>query len=339
MRRIAILSVCLACGGQAWAEQLFEVRLTDRVLVGARPGLEVQIYGDLERLELDLTRDDGQALHEVRTRVPRGSRRGFELPQTEGVHRWRGSLRVQVPSGEEASMALDFETSVLGPLGLTVQQDGLDLASHSVTVEARRPLARVEYEIVAETGAALGKGVFEPPAPRTPLAFRFEQEPGRVLKIRLVGHDRDGFFEELFLFPWSFSVPHEEVEFESGQAEIRPGERPKLDRSYALLGEGIAKYGRLLPIKLYIAGFTDTVAAADYNQGLSERRALAIARYFREKGFRYPIFFLGLGERGLKVLTPDETDEPRNRRAEYVLAAEPPSLGVSGGRMGWSALP
>ena len=38
------------------------------------------------------------------------------------------------------------------------------------------------------------------------------------------------------------------------------------------------------------------------------------------------------------VPTPDETDEPQNRRAEYVLAAEPPSMNVAGSSKGWKRL-
>ena len=77
---------------------------------------------------------------------------------------------------------------------------------------------------------------------------------------------------------------------------------------------------------------------ADYNLGLSQKRALSIARRFRKMGFRYPIFYQGFGERGLKVPTPDETDEPRNRRAEYVLAAEPPPIDVPGAATRWKRL-
>ncbi|RME24469.1 MAG: OmpA family protein, partial [Deltaproteobacteria bacterium] len=144
--------------------------------------------------------------------------------------------------------------------------------------------------------------------------------------------------EDLDLVPWQWKIPHEEDVSDTGSWEIKQSELPKLERSWKLLQKGLRKYGRLLDAKLYIAGFTDTVASADYNRRLSENRARAIAQFFRKKGFRHPIYYQGFGERGLKVPTPDETDEPRNRRAEYVLAAEPPPLDVSGAELHWKRL-
>jgi hypothetical protein len=48
-----------------------------------------------------------------------------------------------------------------------------------------------------------------------------------------------------------------------------------------------------------------------------------------------PIAFEGFGETALLVPTPDETDEPRNRRADYIIADEPPPVKSTGFRLGW----
>ena len=37
-------------------------------------------------------------------------------------------------------------------------------------------------------------------------------------------------------------------------------------------------------VKLEIVGHTDSRGSDDYNQGLSERRAMSVAEYFRDKG-------------------------------------------------------
>ena len=51
----------------------------------------------------------------------------------------------------------------------------------------------------------------------------------------------------------------------------------------------------------------------------------------------------GFGEEALKVATADQTDEPRNRRADYVLGAAtappPGSLGPLAARASWKAVP
>ena len=83
-----------------------------------------------------------------------------------------------------------------------------------------------------------------------------------------------------------------------------------------------AVVGEVLSVKLFVLGYTDTVGNSAANQALSVRRACAIAAYFRAAGVKIPIRYAGKGEDALLVLTPDETDEVRNRRARYLLAVE-----------------
>ena len=82
----------------------------------------------------------------------------------------------------------------------------------------------------------------------------------------------------------------------------------------------------------------DTVGDAASNQGLSERRARAIAAWFRQRGFRGAVWYQGFGEGVLAVGTPDETDEPANRRAIYVLAADKPPVSDVLPRQAWKRL-
>ena len=41
-------------------------------------------------------------------------------------------------------------------------------------------------------------------------------------------------------------------------------------------------------------------------------------------GFRGPIHYQGFGENGLAVQTEDDVNEPANRRAMFIIAAETP---------------
>ena len=50
----------------------------------------------------------------------------------------------------------------------------------------------------------------------------------------------------------------------------------------------------------------------------------ALNAYFKKQGLPIPILSHGFGETSLLVSTPDQTDEPRNRRVEYIIAVEPP---------------
>ncbi len=323
----------------AFAGQVIDVRLNDKVAAGKQPSLAISVFGDLSELVLDLTRDDGKKIQQQLLNIPRGSKRSFVIPQSSGRHRYRGSLALTRASGESGSMDLDFTAEVIAALGLSVNRDNLDLVEHTVLLKAKRALSQVDFEVTAEDGTLIDRGSqkVQPPAKQARLIWK--QKDGKVLKIRLLAYDTDNIHEDLELIPWTYHIPHQEVEFETGKWDIRDSEISKLNHSYHLLQDGLSRYGSLLEVKLYVAGHTDTVATADSNRILSEKRALAIARFFRFRGFVQPVFYQGYGEGGLKVPTPDETDEPQNRRAEYVLAAEAPNMNVSGSAAHWKRLP
>ena len=64
-----------------------------------------------------------------------------------------------------------------------------------------------------------------------------------------------------------------------------------------------------------VTGHTDTVGEAEFNQGLSERRALTVRRDLISRGVApETIMIVGVGQQGLAVETPDETRARANRR-------------------------
>lgn len=66
-----------------------------------------------------------------------------------------------------------------------------------------------------------------------------------------------------------------------------------------------------------VTGHTDTSGSSAYNDGLSQRRAAAVAEALAQNGIpRSAIRTVGVGESGLLVETPDGVREPQNRRAE-----------------------
>ena len=136
-------------------------------------------------------------------------------------------------------------------------------------------------------------------------------------------------------------VAHQEVNFELGKSEVRPSETAKLDGSYQKIIDAIdlaRKADPSLQVKLFIAGHTDTVGGSAENRKLSLDRARAIAAWFRERGLPLPIAYAGFGEDALKVKTPDNTDEARNRRADYIVGVEEP-LVAKGVKAAWMKLP
>lgn len=73
--------------------------------------------------------------------------------------------------------------------------------------------------------------------------------------------------------------------------------------------------------RIVLSGHTDTSGAADYNMGLSERRARAASAELIARGVpESAIEVTWYGETQLRVPTDDEVREPQNRRVEMLFA-------------------
>jgi outer membrane protein OmpA-like peptidoglycan-associated protein len=100
--------------------------------------------------------------------------------------------------------------------------------------------------------------------------------------------------------------------FDTDQAVLKP-------QSDAQLAE-MVKYLRGGSAKVYVVGHTDNQGALDYNLGLSDRRARAVAAALVARG----IPAARIAARGVGPLAPtasnaDEAGRARNRRVELVL--------------------
>ena len=84
------------------------------------------------------------------------------------------------------------------------------------------------------------------------------------------------------------------------------------------LAENLSKYG---DSNLMIAGHTDAVGSADYNQELSDRRAGSAARYLTAHGVSRHIATAGLGERESIASNTTEAGRQQNRRIEIAIYA------------------
>ncbi len=258
---------------------------------------------------------------------------------SRGHHACSGTLTLQASDGTAGEMPLSLEVDVLPPLELSVTKEDLDIDGHTMSLRASRPLSWVAVEVLDDSGQRIGELVQE--------LSGFDQvelewdalDEGEVLKIVITARDTDQLAGKLELSPWHYNIPHEDVTFASGQWEVLPKEEPKLEQAWSDLQAVLAKYGSIVEVKLFVAGYTDTVGGAQANLGLSRSRARAIAQWFRSRGFTGPISFQGFGEQVLAVPTPDETAERANRRALYILAADEPPVSDDLPRASWSRLP
>lgn len=226
-------------------------------------------------------------------------------------------------------------------LAVTIDRSKVDLAGRSIEVKLSRPADKVKLKVLGESGNVLAEveQKFEGAPAGTALVMTWtpssDEPPAR---IEVWGYDTDGYYAGVAIVPWSVSIPHEEVTFETNSDVIRPSETPKLEASLALISEAASKHADLGNITLFVVGHTDTVGTPESNVVLSQKRARAIASWFRAHGAKVAIGYEGLGESAPLVKTGDEVDEPKNRRVDYILALEPPSFSNGGRALAWKSL-
>lgn len=92
------------------------------------------------------------------------------------------------------------------------------------------------------------------------------------------------------------------------------------DRARQIIAEAAANAPRVQTTRIEVTGHTDTVGSAAYNQGLSVRRAEAVAAELERRGIpRSQMVITGRGFSQPLVPTGPNVREPQNRRVEIVL--------------------
>jgi len=337
-RCASALTVLLALALPAVAKaDAISVKMVTTVPAGQQPRLTITAMQPVDKVEVLLNRDDGKIVEETIAGLGVGGWRDVMLDGTAGKRQYSGRITC-VSNGKPSSTQVSFETSVSVVLSVVLDKSRVDVPHGRLEMQVSIPEGRVELKILSATdGATLvdHEQSFSDHAPGDPLIVTWnppgkngkedgkESEVGRI-DVRV--SDPTGAFQSYSLFPWSIYIPHEEVAFATDSAAIASTETPKLQASLAKISDALATHKDLGAIKLYIAGHTDTVGSAKYNLGLSLKRAQSIAGWFLKNGLRVPIAFEGFGEQALRIATPDNTDEPRNRRVDYILSVEDPVL-------------
>lgn len=221
-------------------------------------------------------------------------------------------------------------------LKVSIDRSKVDLVKHSLEVTLSRAAEKVHVKVIGESGTELAdvEKPFNGAPAGTVLSVSWTPSSDEaVARIEVWGHDTDGFYAGVAIIPWNVNIPHEDVKFETDSDVIRSSEVPKLTASLQKVKEALSKAKELGNVTLYIVGHTDTVGPAEHNLALSRRRARSIAGWFKANGLKNPIAYEGLGETSPAVKTADEVDEPRNRRVDYILSAEPPRM--QSGEISW----
>jgi len=111
-------------------------------------------------------------------------------------------------------------------------------------------------------------------------------------------------------------VTMQDVVFDTGKADLKPGAERVIERLTALLKDNPER-------KVLVEGFTDNVGSDEYNRGLSERRANAVRNALVDRGVSPDrVEMRGYGESFPVASNDDAAGRQLNRRVEVVISDE-----------------
>ena len=303
---------------------------------GERPGLYITAPRIVGSLEVNCEAG-GRSYAFSERDVAAGVERRFEWSRNPSVTEAACMVRAVFGDGmvEEVQLPLSYQYG--GGLSVDLSRASADHQAHTMTVDVTARVERAEVVAYGAHKAVLGEQ-----------SFSIQDGPGRI-DIPWVGDARDVVLLDVKLHgenawvtfsysPWMLDIPHNDVLFATNASEIAPEEEWKLQETLRDLRDVLDKYGDIVPVKLYIGGCTDTVGSRDANRALSRRRARAIASWLRNNGYSHPVFYYGFGESWLARETGDGVDEPANRRAIYIVTANPPPPSSGVPQVNWIAL-
>jgi outer membrane protein OmpA-like peptidoglycan-associated protein len=321
----------------SFAQDAVDIQVRSHLLAGqGQPALLVAALSEVRDLRISVRRADGAVQVFKAARLLAGQTREFPIKHGVGQADYVAEVRY---AGIKNPYSIDFQVVVARPMEIRISRDTVDLAEGTFSFVATETVSKVTVSVFGNGGDLLGEYPFDVKSPAgTTTTVRIPSAREAVTRVRLTAYDPYGFFNGIEMTPFFVEVPHEEVNFEFGKAEIPPEEAPKLARTLDRVHEALARLGNEFQARLYVAGYTDTVGSREYNQDLSERRAMSIARWFHAHGLKVRACAQGFGEDAPAVPTPDETPEPRNRRSLHVLANQPPPVSAPFPRQNWKCL-
>jgi len=273
----------------------------------------------------------------VRRGVGAGEQVRFTWPRDTSVTSVRAWITAEFADGTSEEVVIPMELDWGGGLAVDLSTARADVGRRVLSVEVTGRVERAEVVAYGAHRAQLSTRTVEIGQGPGTVEVPWVGDPGRVVVLDVTLHGSGGWAGFTYS-PWFLDIPHNDVLFETNRAEILPAEEPKLEQTLADLADVLDKYGEIVPVKLYIAGCTDTVGPAAHNRDLSRQRAKSIATWLRQHGYRHPIYYWGFGEDLLAVGTGDGVDEAANRRALYLVSANPPPAGSGIPPVSWIEL-
>lgn len=292
----------------------------------------------LSDVEITLDRGGHQQVENFDALRP-GQPESITIDQPIGTYSYEVTIKGTTSSGSRLAMGLEVEVIVLRGLEVELLRDEIDFDTGTIPIRSNNPVDRVVLEVFDRDDERRVVDTLRFDGARGRLELNFDPI-GSVGKMKFVLHSEDGQTAEHLLRPLWIDMPTQIIHFETGSAELSDRARPSLEMTRQSIAEALDGIDdeRGTNMRLYIAGYTDTVGSARDNLRLSERRARAIGSWFRSRGVEIPIYYQGFGQEVLAVDTPDGTAEEKNRRAVFILGNAPPRQSEDIPRSDWKRL-
>ena len=300
-------------------------QLNHNVVAGEeQPTLTLNAHTALEDTRIVFEREDEQIQSEDLGSLRRGQSKEVVIHQPAGTHRYKTSVQGLVDGDELITIEFNITVTVTEKLDIDVVRDEVDLSAGKVPIRINQPVDRVEVQAFDGQNRRIVSTMQAFDGRQGRLDIQWEPD-GEAASVRLKIHYGEGHWYEYVLEPFWVELPEQIINFETGSATVDDEEAKKLEVTRDRIREAIDELGdREANVRLFVAGYTDTVGSAANNLALSNRRAQSIASWFREHGVDIPIYYQGFGQQALAVDTPDQTEEQKNRRAVYILGNVPP---------------
>ncbi len=340
---ISLFFIALSCASlwaQEWSYQLKEV-----VNAGEKTTLSLKAPEALKNVKVELSSPNQKTIVQSFKQMDTTKTYPITWLPPKGVSEWTAKITSN-NQGNTMEVVLEFAVTSGDAAQIGFIEEGSDLASGFIYLKSSQPIERAELEAYDDSGDMIWNQTVSIVKNDGKDLVKFEPRGGAIpRRVDMKVYDSIGNWIGLRVVRWYAEVPHEDVLFESAKSEIIASEQPKMDHAVQAVQEEIAKFRKAMgsdaaevDLQLYVSGYTDTVGNPADNEKLSRERAKSIASYFKKKGLPIQIFFAGFGERALAVQTADQQDEPRNRRALYVVANHSPS-GPNFPSQHWQKLP
>ncbi|MCO4746199.1 MAG: OmpA family protein [Proteobacteria bacterium] len=303
---------------------------------GENPAILITPVREVKHLWVDC--EVGSETHSFeQSGLPADVEARFEWPRDTAITEARCAIIADFADSAREEVVVPIQYSYATPLSVDLSGASANVKARTLTVKVTAPVDRADVIAYGARKKVLDKRSVDIQDGPGDIDVPWVGSAAEVVLLDVTLHS-GGAWAGFTYSPWFLDIPHDDVLFESNQHVIRPEEEPKLMATLEKLAEVVDQYGSVVPVKLYVAGCTDTVGDSGHNKELSRRRARAIASWLREHGFSAPIYYWGFGEGLLAVPTGDGVDEARNRRALYMVGANPPPTGSGIPGVGWVKL-